>query len=231
MALTFTVTAHFSLAYSAKAFSAASWMNFETGVISVSSPSTGACAEAPAAVSAATSRTSMNIPSRFINDLLLEYKVRSGRPAPGALDRATPARVAVGARRHVRGRRETTLDRATGRDGVERSPEPTADARQVRGPERRRLDDGRALHRRVEHVGLELTQKVVGRRAAVDLEGAEARLGVCRHRVQHVAALIGDGLERGPREMGPAGAAREADDRTARVLVPVRRAEPDERGD
>src|SRR4051794_18998543 len=100
-------------------------MNFETGVISVSSPSRGACAETPPAVSAATSRASAHIPNRFI-DLLLEG-VRSGRPASGALDGATPARVAVGARRHVGGRRETTFDRATGGDGVERSPEPTAE--------------------------------------------------------------------------------------------------------
>jgi hypothetical protein len=37
IALVLTVTFHFSFAYSANAFRAASWMNFETGVISVSS--------------------------------------------------------------------------------------------------------------------------------------------------------------------------------------------------
>jgi len=42
MALTLTVTFHFSFAYSAKALSAASWMNLDTGVISTSSLSMGA---------------------------------------------------------------------------------------------------------------------------------------------------------------------------------------------
>jgi len=42
MALTLTVTFHFSFAYSAKALSAASWMNFDTGVIRLSSLSIGA---------------------------------------------------------------------------------------------------------------------------------------------------------------------------------------------
>src|SRR5688572_31526697 len=149
-------------------------MNFETGVISVSSPSMGACAEAPPVTSAATSRASARIPSRFI-DLLLGG-MRSRRPAPRALDGATPAGVALGAGHGIHGRREAAVDCVTLGDGVERAPQAAAEAGQVGGAERRRLDDGRTRHGGVEHVGLELAQEVVGSGTAVDLHLAQTRL-------------------------------------------------------
>ena len=45
------------------------------------------------------------------------------------------------------------------------------------------------------------------------------------HDVQHVGDLEGDALERGAGEVGGGGAARQAGDGAARVLVPVRRAQ------
>ncbi len=63
MALTLTETFHFSFAYSAKALRAASWMNFDTGVMRLSSFSIGAgpCAELWAGTIGASSaaRTAM----------------------------------------------------------------------------------------------------------------------------------------------------------------------------
>ena len=46
--------------------------------------------------------------------------------------------------------------------------------------------------------------------------------------VDHVAGLEGDRLEHGPGEVGPAGAAGDADDRAAGVRVPPRAAEAGE---
>jgi len=71
IALTLTVTFHFSLAYSANAFSAASWMNFETGVISASSPSIGGvCAAAGPDQLADNRAASARIANRVIARLL-----------------------------------------------------------------------------------------------------------------------------------------------------------------
>src|SRR5688500_20328179 len=102
-------------------------MNFETGVIRVSSPSMGACAEAPPVTSAATSRASARIPSRFI-DVLLEGVQHSRRPSARALDGATPAGVAVGARHGVHGRREVTVYGVAGGGRGGRTPRCAADA-------------------------------------------------------------------------------------------------------
>ena len=79
-------------------------------------------------------------------------------------------------------------------------------------------------------VGLELHEQVVRRRAAVDAQFRERHAGVALHRVDHVGGLKGDRFERGAREVRARRAAREPDDRAARVRIPVRRAEPGERG-
>jgi glycoprotease/Kae1 family metallohydrolase len=50
------------------------------------------------------------------------------------------------------------------------------------------------------------------------------------HRLEQVGALVGDGLERGARQVRARGAARQAHDRAARVRVPVRRAKAGEGG-
>ena len=48
------------------------------------------------------------------------------------------------------------------------------------------------------------------------------------HRLEHVAGLVGDRFERGAGDLGPAAAARQAQDRAAGVRVPVGRAQADE---
>ena len=57
---------------------------------------------------------------------------------------------------------------------------------------------------------------------------AEPRARSPRHALDHVAGLVGDRLERRADEVLPGRAARQADDRAARALVPVGSAEPDE---
>ena len=51
---------------------------------------------------------------------------------------------------------------------------------------------------------------------------------VAAHRLQQIACLVADGLQRGARELGRTGAARQAEQRAARLGLPVGRAEADE---
>ena len=75
-------------------------------------------------------------------------------------------------------------------------------------------------------VGLELAEQVVGSRAAVDPQALVADV----HRVEHVAHLEGDRLQRGPDDVRARRAPGQADDQAAGVRVPVRGAEPGQRG-
>ena len=81
------------------------------------------------------------------------------------------------------------------------------------------------VDRRAEGVGEALQHPVVRGHAAVDAEHGVAGLRpVGAHRLDEVAGLVGDALERGAGELGRAGAAGEAEDRAAAVGVPVGRA-------
>ena len=57
---------------------------------------------------------------------------------------------------------------------------------------------------------------------------AVAALPVPLHRVEQVAGLEGDRFQRGAGEFGRAGVARQAEDRAARLGIPMRRAEAGE---
>ena len=76
-----------------------------------------------------------------------------------------------------------------------------------------------------ELVGLDLAQQVVGGGAAVDPERGQPG-----HRLEHVAHLERDRLERGAHDVRAGRAAGEADEQAAGVRVPVRGAEPGQRG-
>src|SRR2546429_1125995 len=69
----------------------------------------------------------------------------------------------------------------------------------------------------------------VGDSAAVHPDPPERRLGIGGHRLQHIAALERDRFERRACEMSARGAAREADDGAARVLIQIGRASCRER--
>ena len=47
------------------------------------------------------------------------------------------------------------------------------------------------------------------------------------HRLEQVAGLVADRLQRGAREFGDAGIARQPENRAARLGIPIGRAEPD----
>ena len=86
-------------------------------------------------------------------------------------------------------------------------------------------------HRRADDVRLRLHQVVVGTGSTVDLEARERDAGVGAHRVQHVVGLVGQRVERGADDVRPVTAARQADDRAARILIPIGGAKARERRD
>ena len=102
-------------------------------------------------------------------------------------------------------------------------PEAGGQPGEVRGAQRRRLGDLGNVHRHAEDVGLELHEEVVGGGAAVAAELLEPDRRVPLHRLDHVAGLVGHGLQGGAGDVGARRAAGEADDGAARVRVPVRR--------
>src|SRR5881628_3426155 len=162
IALTLTVTFHFSFAYSANALSAASWMNFDTGVIRASSPSIGACAQAVPRAPATSSTASARIATCLIDRLL------SCRGPPfRSLHRPPPPVATRRARRRIERGREPALQRPPPAHLVERAPHAGAQPGQVGGAQPGRLDDARPQHGDARDVGLELAQEVVDRGAAV----------------------------------------------------------------
>ncbi len=110
-------------------------------------------------------------------------------------------------------------------------PEAGRDPGQVGGAERGRLGDLGHDHGHAQHVGLELHQPGVGDGAAVGLQRRDALARGALLRPDRVDRLVGDRLERRAGEVGALRPPREADDRAARVGVPVRRAEPGQGGD
>ena len=96
-------------------------------------------------------------------------------------------------------------------------------------PKRRRLADGGPLDRSIEDVGQELHGPVARHHAAVD---AQHRLGLGRpvavHGLQQIARLVAHGLQRGARDLARPRRARQAEERAARLGLPVRRTEADE---
>ncbi|MNS44991.1 hypothetical protein D3C72_774490 [compost metagenome] len=73
----------------------------------------------------------------------------------------------------------------------------------------------------MHHVGLELHQEVVGDGAAVHLERRQLDAGVLLHGIQHVAALVGDGFQRGADDVVAVGATGQADHGAASIGIPV----------
>src|SRR5712691_7739327 len=232
IALTFTTTLKRSFAYSAKAFRAASWMNFETGVISVSSPSMGAWAAAIPTALSAIAIASRTVPNRRIHRLLIYVRPGPLRlsPVSRSLDRAAPAFVTTTARGGIHRGFERSLDARPRGQRIERAPEAGAHAGQIRRAQPRRLRHRRSHHGDVENIRLELAEEVVRGGAAIDAQPAHGDPGVGGHRLDDVTALIRDRLQRRTREMRGGRAPRKPDDGATRPPVPVGRAQSHERG-
>src|SRR5882672_6509797 len=109
-------------------------MNFETGVISASSPSIGACAPAFPHAPATSSTASARIATWFIDRLL-----SCRQPPFRSLHRPPPAVAARGPRWFVERGRESPFERPPPADLVERAPHAGAQPRQIGGAKAGRL--------------------------------------------------------------------------------------------
>ena len=132
----------------------------------------------------------------------------------------------------VHRRLEAAVERPGARELGRARIQAGAHPRKPGGAERGGLQHLRAVDRGAEDVGEALEHPVVGGHAAVDAEhGVAGVRPVGAHRLDEVAGLVGDALERGAGEFGRAGVAGEAEDGAAGVGVPVGRAEAGEGGD
>ena len=108
---------------------------------------------------------------------------------------------------------------------------PGAEPRQVRGAKGGRLGLRRALHGKAEDVREPLAEPAVAGHAAVDTKGGRRRGAVGLHRGEQIGGLETDGVERSAGEVGRPGVASQTENGTARVGIPMGRAEAGEGGD
>ena len=156
------------------------------------------------------------------------------RPAARPLDGALPAGVERLARvRAACAARSASPPGACACELVRRSrPEADArDRRERRGPSAVTSSSAGRSTGTPSTSAWNCIRKSFAAGAAVDAQRRRARCPEsCRDALDDVARLVGDRLERRAHEVLARRAAREPDERAARALVPVRRAEPDERG-
>src|SRR5262249_50870221 len=151
-------------------------------------------------------------------------------PVPRARQGLRPALAAV---LHVAGfhrRREPALDLPVRLDVITALPESRRQAGKICGAERRGLRDFRPDDRHTEDVRLKLHQKIVRRGAAIDAQFLDCDPRIPLHHVEHIGDLKSDPFQRRPRQMSGRRASRDAGDRTARVLIPMRRTQARKRG-
>ena len=107
---------------------------------------------------------------------------------------------------------------------------PHADGKpcQICRAQRRRLADNRSSHRLSEDICLELHQKAVAARSAVDPELRKRHTGVLFHRVDQIIGLVRNRLLRGSDDVLRFCTACKPDECASCIHVPVRRAESGE---
>ena len=116
------------------------------------------------------------------------------------------------------------------RERVSRIPEADRQARKVRGTERCRFGYSRPHHRDAEQVGLKLQQTVVRGGTAIYSQLRQLDSGVVFHGGQEIGDLERDALDGGPRDVPGRGPARDPYDSSARIGIPMRRAQPGKGG-
>ncbi len=146
-------------------------------------------------------------------------------PALGTSDGFFPFRGQLGGAVPRHRRLEPTIDSPIGGDVTRVAPVSDRQPGEVRGTERRRLEDFRTNDRDAQEVGLKLHEQIVGGGAAVDPQFRQLDVRIRFHRGEDLRALKGDRFERGSRDVAPARAARQAEYRATRVRIPMRRAQ------
>src|SRR3954451_8911010 len=109
------------------------------------------------------------------------------------------------------------------------TPEARREPGRVRRAERGRLGHLRPDDRHAEEVGLELHEQIVLHHAAVDLQRLERDARVRVHGLDHLAALVGRGLQRRAGDVAGVHVAGQARDDATRIGLPVRREQARER--
>src|SRR5207245_2539953 len=150
-------------------------------------------------------------------------------PSARAFDRAQPPRVKALALVGRHARLEPRGDGPPPPQLVGRLPHTGRETREERRTEGRRLLDRRDFDGNSGDVRLELHQKTVRRPTAVDAKHLD-RLTRAAHRLDEIPRLVRDALERGTSDVRARRAALDPDQQTARVHIPVWRAEARERG-
>src|SRR5438094_2618863 len=149
-------------------------------------------------------------------------------PLPRALDRAAPSRVERLALVCRHPRLIPRRDRAALLEILCRAPELHAKTGERCRTECGRLADRRNLDRDGQQVRLELHEEGVRGPATVGAQHRERRRHGA-HRVDEVARLERDALERRANDVRASRTALEADEEAARAWIPVRRAQSGER--
>ena len=121
------------------------------------------------------------------------------------------------------------------------APASTSDQRRRRRPTRRRPARRGTRHRASSPrppatprpasggVGERLDERRVGAHPAVDAQRGDRQPGVGLGRIDHVGAAVGDAFEHGAHDVGAGRTPGEPDQRAAGAVVPVRRAEAEQR--
>src|SRR3546814_1208616 len=110
-------------------------------------------------------------------------------PVARTVDRLLPAAIERFALFTSARRFEHPLDAALAAQLVEVAPETGRQSGQVGRAERRGFLHLRAFNLSTEHIGLELHEEVVGYRAAVHAQGAQALAGVLLRSEEHTSEL------------------------------------------
>ena len=113
---------------------------------------------------------------------------------------------------------------------VERRPDADGCARKEARAERRRLRHRRHVDRAAAGVGERLDETGVGAHPSVDFQSPHVEAGVCLGGLEKVGPPVGDPLQHGPHDFGPARAPGDADERAPGAEVPHRCAEAEEGG-
>src|SRR5205807_4438445 len=93
------------------------------------------------------------------------------------------------------------------------------------------LGHRRTEDRDAENVRLKLHQTVIGGGAAVHSQFLHRIAGIALHGIEQIGHLVSDTLDGGAGDVTSCRAASQAEDRSAGVGIPVRRAQAYERGD
>jgi hypothetical protein len=158
-------------------------------------------------------------------------KINLRGPGFRAFDGFPPDCAALGSFAGTDCRFKSSIHLPVGHDRFTRRPKPDRQAGEIRRAQRGGFSHLRTNHGKLAQIGLDLQQRVVDARAAIDAEFGEFALGIIPHAGQEVGDLQGDTFQRRAGDVAGRRAARDADDRSPGRGIPIGGTQPGERGD